>query len=107
VVIEPRWQGAWRFSWIGNARLSAPAPYDSGGFSRGKARTGFAEGAVGHVDLILALCKEQELNLDSNPRGMGFLSLIEREAVKSLRFNHRNQNIYKVLLKIIRTNPLF
>jgi hypothetical protein len=23
------------------------------------------------------------------------------------RFNHRGQNIYKVLLKIIRTNPLF
>jgi hypothetical protein len=23
------------------------------------------------------------------------------------RFNNRDQNIYKVLLKIIRTNPLF
>jgi hypothetical protein len=44
-----------------------------GDFHAVKARMGFAKDSIVHEELILALRKEQELKLDSGPRGMGFL----------------------------------
>lgn len=55
------------------AELLAMRRLTPGDFHSVRARMGFAEKAVVHEELILALRKEQALKLDSGARGMGFL----------------------------------